>query len=319
MNGTHITHLLDGYTRISELNQKVLHHALLVFQEFQRCHIDFLLLKGADLLTRFYGARGIRPMVDVDLLVHEKDLPRIGALFSSLKFHQQIDGNPAYTSPDGSVTFDIIYSIWYLIRDSDLGMLWSRAVTYSYQGVPVKRMGNEDLFLFLTAYAVLQRGSFSSNFAKDIALLIQKESINWLQVLREVTQLHLRIPVHHGLTFVKSSEPTLDLPAELLVRLNPVSWSEKFLAFSLRKLVTNQHTYGISFFVLFLTRPGWRKWTWLWNSLFPQKEFLGYRYGEIGRLHPTRTRLTRVLSLVKQLLCIIPKICWRLLRPQVNS
>ena len=72
--------LADVYTQISLINKRLLDAYEIVGRSFQQQGIECILLKGADLLTRLYGMRGTRPLSDVDLLVHEQDLPAIHRL-----------------------------------------------------------------------------------------------------------------------------------------------------------------------------------------------------------------------------------------------
>ncbi len=292
--------LLETYIRVSEVNQAALDQLGLVAERFHQRGIDFILLKGADLLTRFYGARGMRPMADVDLLVRESDLAAIDAELGALDYRLQIDGNPAYRSPDGTLVLDLITSIWYLDSPEALDDLWQRARSRTVSGQRMKGMGSEDLFIYLTAYTVLHRGTLSPSFAKDLSLLAMHERPAWDRILDEVERRNLRVPVHHGLSYARSRESLLDLPEDVIARLAPSGPGESLLAFLLRRLVTERVVDGLGHFLLFLTLPGLKRWNWLRRAFFPSPAFLRYRYGEPGVRHPLQTRLRRALYLVFQ-------------------
>ena len=78
--------LADAYQLVSQVNKRLLDEYELVGRMFQQQGIDCILLKGADLLSRLYGMRGTRPLSDVDLLVHERDLPSIHQLLLEAGF-----------------------------------------------------------------------------------------------------------------------------------------------------------------------------------------------------------------------------------------
>ncbi len=106
--------LLDRYAYVSASNKTLLEGFARVAQLFQQNHIPFVLLKGADVLSRLYGVRGIRPLSDVDLLVREEDVPAIDRLLLPSGFVSQIDGNPAYFSPTLRLSLDLVTRLWYL-------------------------------------------------------------------------------------------------------------------------------------------------------------------------------------------------------------
>ena len=96
--------LADAYTQVSLINKRLLDEYEIVGQAFHRQGIECILLKGTDLLSRLYGVRGARPLSDIDLLVHEQDLPAIHRLLIETGFAQQIDGNPAYCSSKSTLS-----------------------------------------------------------------------------------------------------------------------------------------------------------------------------------------------------------------------
>jgi hypothetical protein len=72
--------LLERYQQVSAANQSVLRHFTTVAAALQRAQIPFVVLKGADVISRLYGLHGTRPLADVDLLVNETDLAAIDTL-----------------------------------------------------------------------------------------------------------------------------------------------------------------------------------------------------------------------------------------------
>ncbi|MGQ0809747.1 MAG: nucleotidyltransferase family protein [Nitrospiraceae bacterium] len=283
---------VESYAQVGALNTRILDRLAAVGMLFQREQIDFLLLKGADLISRLYGIRGIRPLSDVDLLVREKDLPRIDTLLQSSGFVQQIDGNPAYCSLADHVMLDITTDLWYLDQ-TDLSKLWERAIPRRIGGRMMKCMGSEDLVLYLTAYAVIHRGQLSPSFYTDLALLLQREPVEWPMISQRAAQGGLRTALYHGLTSLSRSgyHP---VPDRYLQQLAPSTMSERGLWFLLRKVVTKEWLPEIGHVLLLLTTPGRRKWHRLWALICPSTRFLGYRYGKQGTEHAIRTRVARL-------------------------
>lgn len=294
--------LIDAYAQVGSSNRRSLEALTVVLAQFRARGIACILLKGADLLSRLYGVWGLRPMVDADLLVRERDLPAIDRALRDLGYVPQIDGNPAYHNPDSALALDLVTEIWY--TDDQEG-IWQRAVPRNLGNLghlgdlPVLGMGADDLLIYLTAYTVLHRGYFSPTFPQDLALLTRKEPLNWEFILEEADRRHLKIPLFHGLSYAVG-HGTVAIPPEALARLAPAGAGEKLLAFLLQRLVREQPVADLGHFLLLITRPRGEKCRWLRQAFYPSAEFLKYRYGERGETRPIRTRLRRAVCLAAQ-------------------
>jgi hypothetical protein len=304
---------IEAYTHVGAGNRRILERLRRVLARFREQGIECLLLKGADLLPRLYGAWGMRPMIDVDLLVREQDLPAIDRIVKDLGYRPQIDGNPVYGDPDNTFSLDLVTAIWY--TDDQEG-IWQRAVPRNLGNLghlgdlPVLGMGADDLLIFLTAFSVLYRGHFSPAFPQDIALLTKKEPLNWAFILDEADRRHLKIPLFHGLSYAVGHGAAA-VPPEALARLAPAGAEEKLLAFLLRRLVREQPVADLGHFLLLITRPRGKKWRWLRQAFYPSPEFLQYRYGSRGQTRPLRTRITRAFHLIAQAQNLSAKILYR--------
>jgi len=300
--------LIETYAQVGAANKRALGKLTAILTQFRAHGIDCLLLKGADVLSRLYGVWGIRPMADLDLLVHEHDLPAIDHIVTNLGYRPVIDGNPAYVAPDESLVLDLVTEIWYA---DETEAIWRRAVQRDVAGLPVKGMGVDDLLIYLAAYSVLNRGYFSPSFSKDIALLVGKEPLNWEFIFDEAVRHNLKIPLHHGLLYAAQRE-TMPIPDGILARLAPSTKFEKALEFILQKLVTSTPVDGAGHFLLLIFQPGMKKWLRLRQAFWPSPAFLKYRYGERGASMPVWTRLTRALHLTIQAQRLLGHILYRL-------
>lgn len=298
------------YTAVSAANRRACSGLTAVLEQFQTRRIDAILLKGADVLPRLYGAWGARPMADVDLLVRAEDLPAIHRMLLGLGFVQVIDGNPAYAAPDNSLILDLTTDIWYA---ANTDAIWRRAIIRRIMGVPIKAMGSEDLLLYLTAYAVLHRGAFPPSYSRDITLLLQKEPLNWTVVFDEAVRTRLTIPLYYGLSHVARCVPGT-VPSQVLARLAPTTWTERVWLTILRKLVTEAPLDGLGHLLLLASLPGVKRWRRLKRTLWPPSDFLRCRYGERSMANPTRTRIVRIAQLAVQATSLLARVLWRLTR-----
>jgi len=302
--------LIEAYAQVGSVNVYLLKRLESVLAQFHEHGIEVMLLKGADLIPRVYGVMGLRPMTDVDLLVHKTDLPAIDRILTDSGYQPSIDGNPAYEDPERTFSLDLATDLWYLDETSGI---WRRAVSRKLGAVPIKGMGASDLLIYLAAYIVVHRGYLGRSFSQDLELLVRKEVLDWEFVLEEATRHHLRAPLSHGLTYA-AARGRAKIPERVLSALAPAGLAEQCQAFLLRKLVTERRVQDVSHFLLFLTQPGRRRWRWLATTLFPSRDFLRYRYGARAETHPFLTRLTRPFFLLAQALKLSVRILVHLIK-----
>ena len=303
--------LLEAYTQVSIRNRAILEEFTLIAQRFHQQGIAFIVLKGADVLSRLYGVRGARPLSDVDVLVHESDLPAIDRALRHLGFIQQIDGNPAYSSVGGTLSLDLITTLWYLDQQ-ELDSVWKRARGRPVGATTISCLDTADLLIYLTAYNVIHRGHLSASFVQDMKLLIEKEAPDWPVIVARTRQATLHLPLFHGLSHVVKIFPVLPIPDSVLAMLGPTKRHERILAWLLRKLVTTEPLPNVGHLLLFLTQPHSKKIGWLKQRLFPSATFLSYRYGPAGQLRPWEMRLSRIYHLTTAVLDLIRLVLHRL-------
>jgi hypothetical protein len=310
--------LLEAYTQVSIRNRAILEEFTLIAQRFHQHEIVFIVLKGADVLSRLYGVRGARPLSDVDLLVHESDLPAIDRELRHLGFTQQIDGNPAYTSAKGTLSLDLITTLWYLDQQ-ELDSVWKRARVRPVDATTISCLDTADLLIYLTAYSVIHRGHLSASFVHDMKLLIEKEAPDWPVIVARARQAKLHVPLFHGLSHVVKIFPALPIPDNVLAMLGPTKRQEQMLAWLLQKLVTTESLPEVGHLLLFLTQPDSNKLSWLKQRLFPSTTFLSYRYGPAGQIRPWKTRLSHLYHLTTAARDLIRRVFRRLTTTPVRS
>lgn len=306
-----LDNLVEQYQQVSLSNQRMLEAFGALVTELQRAQVAFILLKGADVLSRLYRIRGLRPFCDIDLLVHAQDLSRLDRLLTSLGFQPEIDGNPSYYSSERGLRLDITTSIWYLNPDG-LCEIWDRTIQRTIEANLIRCMCTNDLVLYLTAYNILHRGSCSTTFTHDLRLLIEREPVDWVVVLEQAVRWNLNIPLYYGLTTASRHESS-SIPPAVLQSLAPTSITEKRLLDLLRAVVTDKPLLNIGHFLMFITRPVGQKLRWVWSYLSPPREFLRYRYGKRGVSQPLLTSVMRVGWLIAQSVVLISHILLRLL------
>lgn len=310
--------LADAYSCVSAGNAVVLEQFHAFATLLERAQIPFVVIKGLDVLVRFYGIRGTRPLSDVDLLVHDTDLAAIDTILTEAGYTGQIDGNPCYASPGNGLSFDIVTTLWYL-DEQGLNDVWTAARAHKLPPRTVRLLAADDLLIHLTAYAIIHRGALTSAWEQDLRLLLLREPIDWIAVTRKARQYSLSIPLLHGLTYLHHRKPMLPIPDAVLQAMAPAGYVEHSLYRLLQRLVTNQPIPELGHVLLWLTRPTGKKWPWLRRTLFPSKTFLGYRYGAAAARAPLVTRCRRVIGLGWAILILATRIVRRLLQWPVRA
>ncbi len=310
--------LADAYSRVSAGNAVVFEQFHAFAALLERAQIPFLVVKGLDVLVRFYGIRGTRPLSDVDLLVHETDLDAIDGILTDAGYSRQIDGNPCYRSPGNDLSFDIVTTLWYLDKQG-LAELWARAAPHILHPRTISLLAADDLLIHLTAYAVIHRGTLTPAWEQDIRLLLVREPLDWTAITRKAGLYSLSIPLLYGLTYLRHRMPTLPIPDAFLQTMAPVGWFEYSLYWLLQRLVTNQPIPELGHFLIWLTRPAGKKWSWLCRTFIPSKIFLGYRYGAAATRAPLVTRCRRLIGLVWAILTLATRIVRRLLQRPLRA
>ena len=305
--------LADAYSRVSTGNAVVFEQFHAFATLLERAQIPFLVIKGLDVLVRVYGIRGTRPLADVDLLVHETDLDAIDCILIDAGYTRQIDGNPCYRSRGNDLAFDIVTTLWYL-DDLSLAELWANAQPHVLHARTISLLAADDLLIHLTAYAVIHRGALTPAWEQDMRLLLLQESIDWTALSRKARQHSLSVPLLYGLTYLRHRRPMLPIPDAFLQTMAPVGWFENSLYWLLQRLVTNQPIPELGHFLIWLTRPAGKKWSWLCRTFIPSKTFLGYRYGAVATRAPLVTRCRRFIGLGWAMLTLATRIVRRLLQ-----
>jgi hypothetical protein len=188
---------------------------VLLYQELARILAalegeEVLVLKGADLAASLYPNIALRPMGDIDLLVHPEALdaalhrlsesgytssiPEMAPGFNRLLRHGSL-----LTSADRrGVGVDLHWSLVYGPIDRrapDLDWFWSRAETSAFESaagqIRLPRLSATAHFLYLAAHLVLQHGASRGRLVwyYDLHLLSTLRTLDWTELFRQAESI----------------------------------------------------------------------------------------------------------------------------------
>jgi len=283
---------LKRYAQIAEGNRRRFNQLRDVLSRLDARDAQALPIKGTDFLLRAYGNLGQRPMYDVDLLIHQKDLPVIAraleeagfqisiphrGIFSESFFNDSLD----YLSADRSLGLDLVWDVWYLKAARSL---WDRSVTRSTTLGKRRFLHPEDALLLQMAQVVCRRGYFSRILVDDVHALVasERDHIDWERWIRTVKDLGLTAAVAHALRYIERQIPGQeDIPVFVFDRLRPRSLSEICLSRYFRRTVTEQPPPSVQYLFPVIATPGWRsKFQLIWRSLYPSEFWIRWRLGK---------------------------------------
>lgn len=182
-----------------------------VVRELHRHHIDVMLLKGAAMVPGVHRDPGVRPMDDLDLLVHRDDLAladrvvrELGYLPSdsppaTIPLHgsSSADSAPhhlaALVRADGTVTIELHHKLGDSGSplDFDVAGLWARAVPCTVGGVTCLRPSDEDLLAHVGLHFLVDRARLFSRRALgqlcDLAAILDTfaDTLDWDTLTRD--------------------------------------------------------------------------------------------------------------------------------------
>jgi hypothetical protein len=228
--------------------------------------IEFFLLKGGDLILRLYQNKGLRPLDDLDFLIHPENLKETEALLLELGFsetgdpeerrHHRILRRRAYSrfyKPLNSPFFiEIHWDLRWMFYHYNTLDLWKNSQEILFNKKPVKVFEYEDLFLYLGVHWMNHwRDKDRLIWACDLAWLINLGLVPWEKLWGKAARQNLA--------------PTLEI---ILYRLSFL-WNFQFLKIPKEFIHGNTTLFQRGFRKL-LTNSPWISSFLSWNAFPPE-------------------------------------------------
>jgi hypothetical protein len=258
--------------------------------------LEFILLKGAALLTEGVYGLGEREMTDLDLLIRPRDEKNFDALLTTLGFKPMENSSQAYfkmvSASAPPIIADLHTGLWH---EKDTGALWHRAARASRE-MSFPALGFEDQFLHLASHTLLYHGFLDAKTLKDLAGLLEfvyrktGRAGFWLKAADLARVGGLRPVIYPVLKRFSAAKPYL-MSEDELAAFEPRG-AEKLKSRLFEKAAI-QYSRPLEYFLPGLYRP-----SLFFKYLFPGKTFLEKRYGRSSWTN----RLIRPLQLAKAIL-----------------
>jgi hypothetical protein len=189
-----------------------------ILDALHRSGIEAIALKGAALAGVVYPDIGLRPMVDVDLLVKDNELAIADRVMTDLGYSPVQGLNPKqwyrenhfHLPPYHHVRKPVTVEIhWNVARNSsgDIGKWWERAICKNIMGYPVMVPSPEDMLIHLSIH--LFNHSYDSGFVLrslcDIFETLRHygNKIDWKLLQDETAERRIEKQVHSVLQLAR--------------------------------------------------------------------------------------------------------------------
>ena len=218
-----------------------------VLAQLRRAHIPVIVLKGAHSAALVYRNIAIRPMGDVDILVHEDDLMEVEAALLSMgyapeKRNRQIAEDIchfAYGLPQSDffveVHWQLLPSLHRLNIDHD--GLWERSRPATIAGTEVAVLCPEDVLLYLCLHTCKHLFEMGLKPFLDIAEAVRYfgNEIDWKKVEMCGRQWGAERCVYLTLRLARELAEA-SVPDDLMRAIKPSDFDERFVVLAMERV-----------------------------------------------------------------------------------
>lgn len=294
----------------------------------RHANIPVIVLKGAHLAELVYGNIALRPMGDVDVLVHKDDLMRVeeallGMGYAPAECHRQIAEDNChfvYGLPNRELFVEVHWNFLssnYRFR-IDIDGQWKRSRQVIVAGVEVSVLGPEDLLLYLCLHTSKHLFEMGLKPLYDIFETIRYfgKEIDWKQVELRSEQSGTGKCVYLTLRLARELSGA-SVPDDLMKTIRPSDFDERFMALAKERIFAYGHWNADGLSLSPSVAQLWRskrllnKGSLLLRRAFPFPE-------EMARLYPAPSGSIRVYFYypvrIKDLLLRYGRQAWLLLR-----
>ncbi len=255
-----------------------------VFDAFERAEIPLVLLKGIALIDTIYEDPGLRPLTDVDVLIHPEKFDKARAVLSAVGFESWEDHEDhmergplvleLHTSASGSDRIGGRRFAAHLSTES----IWERALPRRGDPPQVLYPSPEDHFLYLCRH-LLKHSYEGLIWFTDLAGFIHKhqEDLDWKILFHRAREASLESTLIFVLRFLDQvlGEP-LPPPVVAEITKTPSGRMERSM---LERLGHRLEVGPVANFILLGTIRGYSdRLSFFWESCFPQHDIMRQIY-----------------------------------------
>jgi hypothetical protein len=217
-------------------NQRVYHAILPLLRAFEQAGIDAVALKGLALIARYYRDPGLRPMADVDLLLHPSDVARATELAARLDWHPRQRPTAAFRRVKHAGPFDHPTGVacdihWRVFAEAGGGSdddLRAAAETVTFQETRLRILSPTDQLLHVCAHAARWGEVPAIRWVADAVLILRDGPIEWQRFLAQTARRRFTLRMRLMLAYLRQALDVAIPPAVFAeLARQPVSMLER--------------------------------------------------------------------------------------------
>ena len=284
----------DTYLRNAIRNALLFEELAHILEKFAAEKISLIMLKGTALAETIYNNIAVRPMVDIDILVHSEDVKSALNQLKSLAYSPvEPESHPGIITEyenelllQKSGHIDVALELHWSLLDSPhyqqkirMDWFWQSAVPAQFTAAPGLVLGPEALLLHLCSHLMLHHRGQGLLWLHDIAeVLVQyRTSLNWETLLHKAQDYDLVLSLQRILTQV-TLQWNIELPPGILDKTNELRPSPRELKV-FNWLTAAERPIAQRFWADLATSSSWqRRLEYAWHSLLPSPDYMHRRY-----------------------------------------
>ncbi len=254
--GFYVKDLEDAYRKNLARNVFLWSRLKEVVSAFKSANVDVISFKGPLLAEEFYGDLGLRPMVDLDLLVHRRDVEEAGEILGKLGYAVPSEYDEGFSLKHRShIPYEssgrVRHSVelhWALTQKMRFGVdaedVWTGTELRTIDGLSVKVMSYERLLSYLCVHYTHHLHYTEDEFRPklmwlyDIHLLLEKRGLDWDIILEDAIRERTKTALYCTLSLTKNFFHS-GVPPRVLDRLRP-----GFLRLRLLRFLLNDSSFS---------------------------------------------------------------------------
>lgn len=253
--------------------------------EIESNGIEYLILKGFVYSHYLYSSPGLRPIKDIDLLIHPKDVGVIDALLQKYGFEQTISDEMNYSRYDG---IDIVLDVHTKLMFPPAVDLWENLKEIKIENHSFYTLDLENQMVYLISHPLIQHGYLMLIWVYDFLLFVRRHNkeLDHARFQTLTSMYGLEIPSNHFFAFCKKHFSKTWPELERFVIKKPMRRKSFIVNAIFRKSIYAPRPFDMGFVLYFFLIPGLqKKIMFIKEILFPDERFLEKRHTAIpGKL-----------------------------------
>ena len=205
-------------------NQRLVSHGRELIAALREAEIETLLLKGAALIMLDYQSAGMRPMADLDVLVHPERVEEAGGILMSRGWKSEPGRPPSRLAYLQADTFERPQSFafelhWRTImhREPELD-LWARAVPVDFGGVETRALCATDRLLHVCVHGLTPAEPPAIRWVTDALAIMGRHQIEWPRLVDQARRREVTLVMGKALGYLSDAFQA-DIPAAVVAEL----------------------------------------------------------------------------------------------------